>query len=453
MKNTASTPFTDTAVTDGTTYYYVVTSVGSSEGAPSSEVTATPNTPNNLGIVFSEVYGGGGNSGSTLKNDFMELFNRGTQTVDLTGWFVHYTSATGTTWNAANSPTALSGTIAPGHYYLVQESAGAGGTVNLPAADATGVIAMGATAGKVAVTTSPTFAVQCPSGSSIADFVGYGATANCSETSPTAAPANATAVLRLNAGCTDNNNNSTDFSVGPPNPRNSATTPIVCSATNNPPSITAPSNPITTVNQDAAPFTVSLSGADDNGVYNWSATAGTGITSVIVTNGQGTNSITYSVTLQAGFSGSASFTATLSDNVNTAVNQTVHIQVNSIGGNNSPVIATPADPITSVAQDAAPFTVNLSGTDDGNVYNWSATPGNGVASVNVTGGQGTSSATYTVTLNAGFNGTATFTASLSDNVNPPVTQLVNINVTAPGGAPTHLVISQISGGGGNSGAT
>src|SRR5262249_47875917 len=144
--------FTDTSVTDGTTYYYVVTSVSSAEGTASPEVTATPNTPNNLGIVFSEVYGGGGNSGSTLKNDFMELFNRGTQTVDLTGWSVQYSSATGTPpAGTFTNVTNLSGTIAPGHYFLVQEAAGAGGTQNLPTPDITGSINMGATAGKVAV--------------------------------------------------------------------------------------------------------------------------------------------------------------------------------------------------------------------------------------------------------------------------------------------------------------
>ncbi len=37
-------------------------------------------------IVISQVYGGGGNSGATYKNDFIELFNRGTTTVDITGW-------------------------------------------------------------------------------------------------------------------------------------------------------------------------------------------------------------------------------------------------------------------------------------------------------------------------------------------------------------------------------
>jgi len=37
-------------------------------------------------IVISQVYGGGGNSGATLKNDFIELFNSGNAPVTITGW-------------------------------------------------------------------------------------------------------------------------------------------------------------------------------------------------------------------------------------------------------------------------------------------------------------------------------------------------------------------------------
>src|SRR5881394_321101 len=55
------------------------------------------------GIVISQVYGGGGNSGATFKNDFIELFNRGGTSVDVTGWSVQYTSATGSsTWLTTN---------------------------------------------------------------------------------------------------------------------------------------------------------------------------------------------------------------------------------------------------------------------------------------------------------------------------------------------------------------
>nr|MDQ3283339.1 lamin tail domain-containing protein [Acidobacteriota bacterium] len=106
--------------------------------------------------------------------------------------------------------------------------------------------------------------------------------------------------------------------------------------------------------------------------------------------------------------------------------------------NNAPVITAPANPITTVAQDAAPFPVNVSGTDDNNIFNWSASIGAGVQSVSVTGGQGTSTVTYTVTLVTGYSGTATFTATLSDNVNTAVNQAVNISVIAPPAAPSGL---------------
>jgi len=58
----------------------------------------------------------------------------------VTGWTVQYASATGSSW----SKTALSGSIAPGHHYLVKESGGASGAA-LPTPDATGTIAMSAT--------------------------------------------------------------------------------------------------------------------------------------------------------------------------------------------------------------------------------------------------------------------------------------------------------------------
>jgi len=38
--------------------------------------------------VVAEVYGGGGNAGATYAHDFVELFNRTKQAVDLTTWRV-----------------------------------------------------------------------------------------------------------------------------------------------------------------------------------------------------------------------------------------------------------------------------------------------------------------------------------------------------------------------------
>ena len=42
------------------------------------------------GLVIGQVYGGGGNSGATLKNDFIELFNAGSTAVNVSGWSVQY---------------------------------------------------------------------------------------------------------------------------------------------------------------------------------------------------------------------------------------------------------------------------------------------------------------------------------------------------------------------------
>ncbi len=173
------------------------------------------------GVVISQVYGGGGNSGATLRNDFVELYNNTPTAVNLDGWSVQYTSATGATWQVTTLP-ALS--IKPGQYLLVQQAAGAAGTVSLPTPDATGVFAMSATAGKIAlVNTSTALTESCPVGSNgmVVDFVGYGA-ANCAESTPTALLSNTTAAKRKDAGTTDSDNNTTDFTAdAAPTPRNS----------------------------------------------------------------------------------------------------------------------------------------------------------------------------------------------------------------------------------------
>jgi uncharacterized repeat protein (TIGR01451 family) len=193
------------------------------------------------GVVISQVYGGGGNSGAPLKNDFIELFNRGTSTVNLSGWSVQYSSSTGSSWQVA----LLSGSIAPGHYYLIQEAAGTGGTTDLPTPDAIGNIAMSGSAGKIAlVNQSTALSGSCPSGPNIIDLVGYGTTANCFEgTGPTPAPGNTTSVQRGSGGCVDSDNNSLDFTTGGPIPRNSASAVQMCVGPSNPSAITKANPP------------------------------------------------------------------------------------------------------------------------------------------------------------------------------------------------------------------
>jgi predicted extracellular nuclease len=172
-------------------------------------------------VVVSQVYGGGGNSGATYKNDFIELYNRGSGPVSLNGWSVQYGSATGTTWLVTNLSNF---SLQAGQHYLVQEAQGAGGTVNLPPPDATGTTNMSATAGKVAlVNTTTALSGACPTGGAIVDLVGYGTTASCSEAVPTGNLSNTTAAIRKGGGATDTDNNSADFDIGAPNPHNSGT--------------------------------------------------------------------------------------------------------------------------------------------------------------------------------------------------------------------------------------
>jgi hypothetical protein len=171
-------------------------------------------------VVISQVYGGGGNSGATYTNDFIELLNTGTTDVSLNGWSVQYASATGTSWQVTNLTSPV---LMPGQYYLIQQAQGTGGTIPLPTPDAIGIIPLAAASGKVAlVANTIALAGSCPSGPDIMDFVGYG-TANCFEGSG-AAPllSNANAGLRLNDGCTDTNDNAADFIAGAPIPRNTS---------------------------------------------------------------------------------------------------------------------------------------------------------------------------------------------------------------------------------------
>ena len=60
------------------------------ESQPHAGVTVSPN------IVISQIYGGGGNTGAQFTNDYIEIFNRGSTTVDVAGWSLQYASATGT---------------------------------------------------------------------------------------------------------------------------------------------------------------------------------------------------------------------------------------------------------------------------------------------------------------------------------------------------------------------
>src|SRR5437867_1285588 len=112
--------------------------------APAPASLPRPSNPGGTNLVISQVYGGGGNSGATWRNDFVELFNPTNNTINFAGWSLQYASAAGA-FTITNT-TFLTGSIPAGGYYLVQEAAGANTSATpLPTPDAIGNIAMSAT--------------------------------------------------------------------------------------------------------------------------------------------------------------------------------------------------------------------------------------------------------------------------------------------------------------------
>jgi predicted extracellular nuclease len=205
---------------------------------PLACLTLALSAPASAALMISQVYGGGGgaNALTAYANDYVELHNSGAAAVSLVGYSVQYGSAAGTTWSGK---VTLSGSIPAGGYYLIQLAAGGTAGAALPLTpDATGTIAMSATAGKVAlVSNTTTLAGACPivpANAAVLDFVGYGATANCSETAVAPPPASvAQALFRANAGtnsCQDTNNNGADFSSAAAQPRNSGSAAQACSS-------------------------------------------------------------------------------------------------------------------------------------------------------------------------------------------------------------------------------
>ena len=188
------------------------------------------------GVVVSQVYGGGGNTGATFQNDFVELFNAGATAVDISGWTVQYATAAGTSWQT----TPLTGTIPAGRYYLVQLASSAAVGAPLPAPDATGTSNLAATGGKIALVrnasplTCGASAGSCSADPSVEDLVGYGNASDFEGTGSAPAASNILAARRASEGCGDTGDNAADFAAATPDPRNAAATAHSCAGTPTP---------------------------------------------------------------------------------------------------------------------------------------------------------------------------------------------------------------------------
>jgi len=182
----------------------------------------------NAQIVINEVYGGGGNNGATLKNDFVELINSGTTVATLNGATLQYASAAGT-FNQYHPLPDI--TLAPGQTYLIQEAAGTSGTVDLspdfiapiPTNFGSGTnsapgFAMAGTNLKI-VLANNAVQVTSPTDSNVLDFVGVGSANQYEGSGPAPVMTNTTSTSRTNG--VDTNNNAADFTNGTPTPQNS----------------------------------------------------------------------------------------------------------------------------------------------------------------------------------------------------------------------------------------
>jgi hypothetical protein len=178
-------------------------------------------------VVISQVYTGGGQAGATYLKDFIELHNRWGSPVSLDNWTIHYSSATSSAWTKW---VTLTGTIAPGGYYLVELGAAGSEGVPLPTPDITHNQNMALLAARVALVSDDTTVLSgaCPSAASLVDFVHYGAT-NCNETLPPPSPSTSQSLARTGNGCSWSGDSYVDFAIQAPTPRNSSAPAALCS--------------------------------------------------------------------------------------------------------------------------------------------------------------------------------------------------------------------------------
>ncbi len=144
-------------------------------------------------LVISEVYGGGGNSGSLYKNDFVELYNPTDAPVVMAGWSLQYASSTAAF--TASNRSAIGGTVPPHGFFLIQCAQGSGGTALLPAPDAVSAIAMSSSNGKIALVRD-TLLIAGPADLTVVDFIGFGTAAQYEGPGAAPSPSNTASIER-----------------------------------------------------------------------------------------------------------------------------------------------------------------------------------------------------------------------------------------------------------------
>jgi MYXO-CTERM domain-containing protein len=223
-------------------------------------------------LVISQVFAAGGEERAAFHYDFIELFNRGTRDVRLAGSFLQYAPADAPFKQDARVAVAWlpNRTLAPGQYFLIRlgsrpgpsgeepeppppaDDVDGGAPDTAPEADYIwpGKLNLDMRSGKIVLgwgSRRPSDAGKDPAElyddcggadgprcTEWRDLVGYGS-ASQAEGKPVANLAADTAAIRSDNGCKDTDDNSADFTVGAPTPRNARSTRAVCPEMQGPP--------------------------------------------------------------------------------------------------------------------------------------------------------------------------------------------------------------------------
>lgn len=166
-------------------------------------------------VVINEAYLKGGSAGAPFNKKFVELYNAGDTAQDLTGWSLQYRSAANVAAPNGANTQPLSGSIAPGGYYLIGLPGNGTNGADLPTPDltSTGLNPSGTTGQLFLANVAESLAL--PAGNvedaRVVDFLGYG-TAVSFETAPAVVDGSTTTPNSLvRTGFADTNDNSADF--------------------------------------------------------------------------------------------------------------------------------------------------------------------------------------------------------------------------------------------------
>lgn len=173
-------------------------------------------------VVISQVYGGGGTPNARFQNSFVELMNRGGNTIDVGGWGIRVkdsSSGPQPSFSLPNTPLPLQ----PGQHFLIKlgPPSSNGIPILVPADLEEPQVILGLS-GEIALTKpGATLSGSCPlPNNDIVDFVGIGGSACFEGGGPAPIMFNTTGVMRDSGGCKDTNSNVADLANFLPFPHN-----------------------------------------------------------------------------------------------------------------------------------------------------------------------------------------------------------------------------------------